>query len=298
MRSGRLIRIAFLLVAVAALAAPASANAEIEGFGLKSVSTSLSTQQAGAHPDFTTSIEFLGNGFEPTGRLRDVFVSLPPGLIGNPQRFPRCSLAQFGQSPEESDCPQDAQLGISEIVIGGAIPATFTEPVYNMYSPGGDVVARFGFFASKYPIVVNVRVNPVDYSLIAAAESAPSAAIVLSAATTFWGVPASPLHDNQRLTALEAFQRETPTGGRASGQPEVPFLSNPTQCGVERQLTVTAISYQAPKRPSTMSAPFPQIFGCEKLSFDPNLTVTPTNPQPRHPAVWMRCFTCLKMNLQ
>lgn len=281
MRRG--IRFSILFVLLAAALAPTPAQAEIEGYGLKSVSATLSSQQAGAHADFTTSFELLGNGFEPTGRTRDIFVSLPPGLIGNPQRFPRCSLAQFGQIPAESNCPQDAQVGITEVTLGGSVNTTLAEPIYNMYSPGGDIVARFGFFAASYPIVVNVRVNPIDYSLIAAAEGAPSAAMVIAASTTLWGVPASPVHDSLRLTPAEALARESPEGGRPSQQPEIPFLSNPTQCGVDRQLTITAISYQAPNRPSTKSAPFPQIFGCDKLTFNPSLSITPTNPEAAAP---------------
>jgi hypothetical protein len=272
-----------LLALLTVFMAPATADAEIEGFGLKSVSSSLTTQQAGAHADFTTSFELLGNGFEPTGRLQDVFVSLPPGILGNPQRFPRCSVAQFGQTPKESQCPQDAQVGITEVTLGGSINATLTEPIYNMYSPGGDIVARFGFFAASYPVVVNVRVNPVDYSLVAAAENAPGAAMVIAASTTFWGVPASPVHDTVRLTPAEALAHELPAGGRSSQQPEVPFLSNPTECGAERQVTITAVSYQAPNRPSTLSAPFPQIFGCDKLTFNPTLSITPTNPEASAP---------------
>jgi hypothetical protein len=277
------IRLSLLLAFLIAVLAPASASAEVEGYGLKSVSTSLSSQQAGAHADFTTSFQILSQGVEAAGRTRDVFVSLPPGMIGNPQQFPRCSLAQFGQRPEESECPQSAQLGITEVTIGGGINSTLLEPIYNMYSPGGDIVARFGFFAASYPVVVNVRVNPVDYSLVAAAEGAPAAVMLLGASTTFWGVPGSPVHDNLRLTPAEAFAHELPAGGRPGAKPEVPFLSNPTQCGVSRQVTVTAISYQAPNRPSTLSAPFPQIFGCNKLSFNPSLNLTPTNPEASAP---------------
>jgi hypothetical protein len=273
-----------MLALLVAVLAPASAEAEFEDYGLKSISTSLSTQQAGAHADFTTSLEFLGKGNEPTGRTRDVFVSLPPGMIGNPQRFPRCNLADFGQSPEESECPQDSQLGISEVTIGGnGLSGTFVEPVYNMYSPGGDVVARLGFYAAGYPIVINVRVDPIDYSLIAAVEGAPSAAMVLAASTTLWGVPASPVHDDLRLTPLEAREHEHPSGGRPSGLPEAPFLSNPTQCGFSREVTITAVSYQTPNKPSTLSTPFPQIFGCDKLSFNPSLTIDPTNPEASAP---------------
>ena len=258
--------------------------AEPERYALESVSASLSTPQAGAHADFTASFELTEEDNEPFALTRDILVSLPPGVIGNPQRFPRCSIAQLGETPEESKCPQDAQLGISEVRLGGERSGILTEPVYNMYSPGGDIVARFGLFAGPYPSLINVRINPVDYSLVASVEGAPAAAQLISAATTFWGVPAAPEHDALRLTPEEALNQELPPGGRDSGQPEIPFLSNPTDCATPRELEVTVVSYQLPDSPSTMSTPFPQISGCEKLSFNPSFSVTPTNPEASAPS--------------
>jgi hypothetical protein len=267
-----------LLGLAACWAGPATA-ASPDDYALESLEVSLSEQQAGAHADFTTSFKLTGEGNEPTGSTRDILVSLPPGLIGNPQRFPRCSLAQFGEAPEESECPQDAQVGVSVVRLGGTINGTLTEPVYNMYSPGGDVVARFGLFAGPYPTVINIRVNPKDYSLIAAVEGAAAPAQLIEASTTFWGVPASPDNDALRLTPLEALKGESPEGGRKSGQPRIPFLSNPTDCSTNRQLSVTAISYQRPLKPSTLTVPFPKISGCEKLVFNPKFSAVPTNPE-------------------
>jgi hypothetical protein len=263
------------------IASPAIAAEEFEKYALESVSASLSTNQAGAHADFTTFFALSAEGAKPFARTRDVFVSVPPGVIGNPQKFPRCSIAQFGNVPEESKCPQDAQVGVTEITL--AELGTLIEPVYNMYSPGGDIVARFGLYAGPYPSVINVRVNPVDYSLVAAVEGAPAAAELISAKTTLWGVPAAEAHDNLRLTPAEAAKHQTPVGGRPSGQPETPFLSNPTDCSLQRQLTVTAVSYPLPSRPSSLSAPFPQISGCGKLSFDPKFSIVPTNPEAAAP---------------
>jgi len=270
-----------LLVLGIFCAGPASAAEEFDKYALESVSAQLSTNQAGAHADLTTSFELTEQGGEPYARTRDIFVSLPPGVIGNPQKFPRCSVAQLGNLPEDSECPQDAQVGVAEISL--AEIGTFVEPVYNMYSPGGDVVARLGLFAGPYRSLINVRVDPEDYSLVAAVEGAPSAARLLSAKTTLWGVPADESHDDLRLTPAEAQKHETPVGGRPSNQPEVPFLSNPTDCTLARWITVTAVSYQLPSKPSTMSAPFPQISGCAKLTFNPTFTAIPTNPEAAAP---------------
>ena len=267
-----------MLLVLALPAGPASA-AEPEKYALESVSASLSTLQAGAHADFTTSFRLTSNEGAPYGQTRDLFIALPPGMIGNPQNFPRCSVAQFGERPSENECPQDAQVGVSELLLGPPTSGTVLEPVYNMYSPGGDVVARFGLFAGPYPVVIDVRVDPIDYSLVAAVEGAPAAAALIGSSTTLWGVPAAPIHDEFRLTPEEAGEQKLPPGGRPSGQPEIPFLSNPTDCGTPRQLTITAVSYQLPSKPTKMSAPFPRISGCDKLTFDPKFSATPTNAE-------------------
>ncbi|HEX5526690.1 MAG TPA: hypothetical protein VFX44_05770, partial [Solirubrobacterales bacterium] len=283
MRAAKTKTAAVLLTALCALclafASQASAAEEFEKYEVKSVGASLSSNQAGAHADMTISFALSEEEKEhkPYARTRDVFVSLPPGVIGNPQNFPRCTVAQLGEEPKKSECPQDAQVGVSEITL--AEIGTLVEPLYNMVSPGGDIVARFGLFAGPYPAVINVRVNPIDYSITAAVEGAPSAAQLISAKTTLWGVPAAEGHDELRLTPKEALEHQTPPGGRKSGQPEIPFLSNPTDCTLKREISVKAVSYQLPSAPSTKSGPFPQISGCGKLSFSPSLTVIPTNPE-------------------
>ena len=282
---GQAKKIAVLLAVLAgclALAATASADKDFSQYDIESVSASLSDTQAGAHADFTVGFELTATEEpkpKPFAFTRDVLVSLPPGLIGNPQLFPRCTTAQFGELPTESHCPQDAQVGVTEVTLAGSINGTLIEPIYNMPSPGGDVVARFGFYAGPYPTLVNIRVDPIDYSLDAAVEGASAVAEVIAANTTFWGVPAAPVHDELRLTPEEGLNLELPSGGRKSGQPEVPFLSNPTDCSGGKEVSVTAISYQLPESPKSMSAPFPTVNGCQKLLSSPKLSVVPTNPE-------------------
>ncbi len=85
---------------------PAVASA---AFGLSSFSTSESTAQAGAHADLTTAFDLntdaLGN---PIGQLRDATITLPPGLIGNPNAVERCSIASF----EGLSCGRGSQVGV------------------------------------------------------------------------------------------------------------------------------------------------------------------------------------------
>jgi len=263
-------------------ASPASAVDEFNKYDIESVSASLSDKQAGAHADMTLGFRLTATEEvppRPYAFTRDIIFDLPPGVIGNPQRFQRCTLGELGPKPEESECPQDAQVGVTEVTLSGDVNGTLIEPIYNMVSPGGEVVARLGFFAGLYPTIVNVRVNPIDYSLEAAVEGASSAAGVIAANTTLWGVPAAESHDEFRLTPQEAIETKLPPGGRKSGQPEIPFLSNPTDCTLKREVSVTAISYQQPDVEVSRSAPFPPIGGCEKLVFKPSFTATPTNPE-------------------
>jgi len=148
-----------------------------------------------------------------------------------------------------------------------------------MDPPGGDVVARFGLFAGPYPTVINVRVNQDDYSLTAAIEGAPAAASLIGSTSTFWGVPGAPSHDALRLTPEEALHFELPSGGVAGEKAEKPFLTNPTDCSLTREVSVTAISYQLPQSPKSMSGAFPKITGCGLLQFDPELSITPTTTE-------------------
>ncbi len=276
-----------LLSAALFAAAPAGADKDFSKYKLESVSAGLSSALAGAHADLAVNLELSSTEevpAKPWAFTRDVVVKLPPGLIGNPQPFPHCTLVEFGAAPQESECPQDAQVGVTEVTLAGTVNGTLIEPIYNMESPGGDVAARFGFFAGPYPTLLNVRLNPKDYTLEAAVEGAASAAEVLSARTTIWGVPAAPVHDELRLTPQEGTETKLPPGGRDSGLPEVPFLSNPTDCSPGKQITVTATSYQRPDEPSSMSAPFPQLGSCELLELDPSATGRPTTTQATTPS--------------
>jgi hypothetical protein len=272
------------MAALASGAAPANAAEEFDKYALESVGASLSDTQAGAHADLTMSFALNHPGGIPYALTRDVEVHLPPGMIGNPQGIGRCTVAQLGNNTKESECPLSSQIGITKVRVIAPIAETFVEPLYNMPPPAdSDIVARFGFFAGFYPAFVNVRVDPADFSLIATVEGAPSAAGLLEGTTTVWGVPAAPSHDDLRLTPFEAGLGKLPKEGRPAGVPEVPFLSNPTDCSLQRQITFTLRSYQLPQSPTTMSAPLPQITGCSRLDFTPRFSVTPTNPEAAAP---------------
>jgi hypothetical protein len=275
--------VAAALVLLGIWTASAGAAEEFDKYAIESVSASLSDKQAGKHADMTIAVKLTRNGNDPYAKTRDIEIELPPGVIGNPQAIQPCTPEQLGEDSETSACPFDSQVGTTQVRTVQPVTGVFNEPIYNMVPPKGtDVVARLGFIAVGWPAFVNIRVDPVDYSLTATAEGLPSASGLSEATTTIWGVPSDPVHDEERITPEEAIHGGAPAEGRkvtASG----PFLSNPTDCTTAREVRVTATSYQLPDQPSTMSSPFPQVSGCGKLGFAPTFTMVPTNPEAAAP---------------
>ncbi len=281
----RLTTIATCLLGLACTLAPASAGAadEFAKYDIASALVELSTTQAGAHPDFTTTIALLEKEGDPYAQTRDVIVDLPPGLFGNPEAFPKCTPLEFSTTIFASACPLDTQVGVVDASIGGGYRKTFfNSPIYSMPPVGGDTVARFGFYGGPYPAFINVRLDPETHRLVAAAEDSPGSASLLKAVATFWGVPGSPSHDIERITPEESFfgGSGAPEGGRSTNQGSVPFMTNPTSCAAGKTVLFTARSYQLPGQSFTKSAPFPQITGCGALdNFTPATTLKPTTTQ-------------------
>jgi hypothetical protein len=126
------------LVAVAALPATASAAVTMTDFKVEPAST-----QGGGHPDVTITQTF-DYGSSTTDSVKDAFVRLQPGLLGNPQSAAMCTQQQF----EADDCPSDSVVGSVEVTAKAYIlvlPLTLTNSgvVYNL-RPTGDEPARVG----------------------------------------------------------------------------------------------------------------------------------------------------------
>jgi len=276
----RLIFTAFLTGALFFSAAVSAGAAEFEKYALSSGSVSLSGTQAGEHADLTIAFALAEQSGQPYAQTKSLEVKLPPGMIGNPQAVDRCKAEDLGNEPQESHCPVASQVGIAEIKLGGLLKTTFFQPLYNMVPPkDGQTVARFGFFAAEAPAFVNVRVDPVDYSVVSTVEGIASVASLLAAKTTLWGVPANPVHDLDRLTPSEGESGEKPSEPVVAGVPEQPFLSSPTSCEVPGSVVISARSYQLPGSPPPLEVPFPRMGGCASLKFEPKFTAVATNSE-------------------
>lgn len=293
--------IAAVACAVAMLAAcltASSAAAAPSDYDFQSVSAALSTSQAGAHPDFTTTFQLTGDPTNTAGDFtgqpkpwddtKSITVELPPGLTGNVASFPTCSVVEFLRSTVEitDRCPKDAQVGIARFGtwgLGLVNPPGWPGALYNMPSPGGDVVARLGFVAALLPVIIDVRVDPSrDNALTASTAHMPGFSPVTGTTVTLWGVPADPSHDAERgigvlglFPALMCSQFGSCPPPQSVTAPHVPYMTNPTSCD-PAEVTFRATAYKLPDRVVSATTPLPDMTGCENVPFDPSMSVSPT----------------------
>jgi hypothetical protein len=126
------------LVALAALPATASAAVTMTDFKVEPAS-----KQGGGHPNVTITQAF-SYGSSTTDSVKDAFVRLQPGLLGNPQNAAFCTQQQF----KADSCPADSKVGTVQVTATAYIlvvpaPTTNGGIVYNL-RPTGDEPARVG----------------------------------------------------------------------------------------------------------------------------------------------------------
>jgi hypothetical protein len=265
------------LCAVGLLLAP-GASADFHEYAVESLSASLSSSQAGAHSDFVTFVKLKTQMVDGTlAQTRDLFAKLPPGLLGDLSKFPRCSAEDLNGGR----CSISDQVGFIEAKLVGT--GTSYWPLFNMVPPeGSDIAARLGFLGALYPVTMDIRIHPEeDYLASADIQGIASLIPLESAKTTIWGVPGSPIHNHERVNEWE--ENEPNPAGLPSPLPPVPFLSNPTQCTSPLEVSFSVDSYQLPGLFSSKAASMGALTGCEKISFTPQVTTAPTSSEAAAP---------------
>ena len=251
----------FLLALVLLLVAPASAQAAFE---VRSFTVTPSGLAAGSHPNVSVAIGFAPyDSANPPERPRDLTISLPPGLVGNPNATGKCSQAQF----QADNCPASTRVGTTSVTT--TIPAllgmstTADGDVYNLVPGAGEparlgVVVRPPLGADKVFIVSPVALRSSDGGLDSIITNLPQkVGIPLLGQQDMW-------IESMNLTLLGK-----PPGGAAT-----PFMTLPTSCGpatasiAARSATGTQVTRAAP--PFTPTA-------CDKLPFAPQIAATIDN---------------------
>jgi hypothetical protein len=141
-----------------------SATPAAFGFAPGSVFTSLSTRQAGAHPDVTSgfTLNTAAAGVSAADP-RDVRFDLPPGLVGNTVGMPRCTANNVVREPQ--NCPRDTMVGmaVAEVELFGS-RRTAPSAVYNIApSPGEPAAFMFKVFLFGVRLDTSVLSNG-DYA--------------------------------------------------------------------------------------------------------------------------------------
>ena len=103
----------------ATMETPTVISSKEASFGIAPGSTTatLSTTQAGAHADLTTSIGFKTTDDKGTlaGAPRETVVDLPAGFAGDLVDTPTCTVALFSQE----ECPIGTQVGVTTLTLNG-----------------------------------------------------------------------------------------------------------------------------------------------------------------------------------
>jgi len=294
--------------AQAASPAPvASAAASAEDFGIERLAGSFcewiegkciaAPPIAGRHPDFTTTLEFnhtqKGQFEDAVAAVEELQVKLPPGLLGNPQATPQCSMGAFLSG---GSCQPDSQVGMSLVTTG--FPAFLNQkvPIFNLTPPHPDQeIIRLGLIA-YLPVFIEAKVRTYgDYGATAMVHSPPGVGAVIRAKTTLWGNPSGSEHDKERVTMgevancpigtaceaqFEGKDKSDPSGWkRPSTIPPAErkaFMTNPSACQ-PMSLSAEVKSYQLPGQLFTATAPLEPITDCTGLPFAPSFEADPTS---------------------
>jgi hypothetical protein len=283
-----------LALLAAALLAPASAQAAfgIESFSAEALNADETTDlQAGSRPyEYVVSIEMNKDAEGgPEGTLRQLYVDLPEGLLGDPTALPRCARLDFGFGISPT-CPGDTQIGIAKVSLyNGAEPFVLDPAVYNL-TPTPGAAATIGFTLNGYLAAQDAALrSSTDFGATVGTPTVPGI-LLQSVKVTVWGVPAAEGHDPQRY-CVNPVDRELPQIiGCSSSLDPTPFLTLPTACGEPLKTTLRVDSLQEPgvvHEATSYSEEGGEPFGmsgCNALEFEPSISAQPTTNRADSPA--------------
>jgi hypothetical protein len=237
----------------------------------------------------------------PTGQMRDLRVTLPPGFIGNQTAVPRCAGADFAtidKSVSQPACDDSTAIGVTgvqaefdPIEVGRPFPFYYV-PVYNLAPPPG-AAAKFGFIVQNVPVTTEIFVSKsFPYNLEARLHNTSQALLFYGAELTIWGNPADSVHDPIRGHCIDALASVGFTKGEIkslgncpAGIAEEALITVPRSCQGTLTTPFEGFSWQEPGDLSVATAQTPGMdpASCAALEFDPTLTSSPTATEGESP---------------
>ncbi len=239
--------------------------------------------QAGSHP-FALTTELAvntelnpGSGkVVPVEEIKDLQVSFPQGMVGNPTAVPQCSTPDF-LAGKRGECEDASAVGFAKIEFGE--PGKVADvPIYNL-EPTPGTAAKIGFIVEdRAPVTIDIGLDPNSpNNVVAHATNVSQAIFFFRSKITVWGVPADPVHDSDRGNCLFEV-----SGDCEAGVPVVPFLTLPASCDAPLAFGFEADSWQNPGTwigdEAAVGEPGPPLSptDCGELEFTPDITAQPT----------------------
>jgi hypothetical protein len=249
--------------------------------------------QAGGHPyQASAEVDLESaqdkNGFTiPADNAKDIDVTLPPGLVGDPEALPQCAEPELGEFEIGLECPGTTQVGLVRLHIGGLLSGESPTAVFNMVPPAG-APAAFAFNSGGVLVQLVAKVLPAEgYRVEIDTRNISQGLPVLGFNLAFWGLPSDPSHDEVRGLCLENH------GSCPSQGPSIPFLRNPTDCAAGPLTTSLLIdswqaigAFQPASFVSHDNAVPPNpigVDGCNRVPFSPSIKAEPTTTSAESP---------------
>src|SRR4051794_3916668 len=252
------------IAAVALLAViPASAQA----IGLTGLSVTPANTQAGAHSNITVAVGFSN----AQDQVKDLTISLPPGVVGDPNATPRCTVAQLSA---DGACPPTSEVGsVSTALILHVLgiidlPLTVQGKLYNLDPQPGEP-ARFGIVLNPLPINIPI-IGPTLFPKIILQSGVALRQSDFGLDTVIKGIPHSATVAGTSQE-VDISSMTVILDGVAPGTGK-PFMRNPTSCG-SHTTNFAATSYKGSTTttPAHGSANF-TTNGCANEDFSPAFT--------------------------
>lgn len=236
--------------------------------------------QAGSHPfQLNVNLSFptrwaAGDFPHTDGTLHDTRVTLPAGLILDPNATPKCPEAQL----TAASCPDSTQVGLIGVPLasGGVTPAEV--PLYNVEAPPG-YGAAFGFKLANTTVHILGGVHPGDYRLTSLTPETISVLAIWAARVQLWGSPSDASHDAARGACSQVNTSTLCPVSRS----DRPLLSLPSSCSESMRLDAEIDLWESLgdffERSALLSDANGNptgVVGCSALRFAPTLKARPT----------------------
>jgi uncharacterized repeat protein (TIGR01451 family) len=258
------------------------------GFAARDASGAVD-MQAGDRPDavtsavnLTTAIQtrpFSSSSLYAFGSVeppKDFAVYAPLGFLGDPLAAARCTELQLLAHEEtfDTECPAASRVG-QVLTFVGANVSSSTHPgstfagtgVYNV-APESGYAAEFGFksFGKVVPLYANVVHTPAGYAVRVAAAGVPHAVNIEGSQLSLFGDPR--VADGEPASSARA------------------FFTNPDDCSAgPLTARVQTDSWVHPGQwVSGEAVAYPEITGCDRLSFQPTVELHPEVTQAEAPS--------------